>query len=466
MSLAGPDCLRTLEEALRDIRREEDEVAKRSARSAELLIKLRAQEAELYRLLGASRLDADDRQAQLRLIVDINSRVETTISRYEAGFADAEAAVHHAEADLARGNAERSALQSEASRRDDELRSHVAVVRPRLGSDAAYASKVSAARDLAAAAEAATDKAARCEAERAQKIRAFRDDPLFRYLSDRFYGTDQYASRGFFAALDGRLARFIGYERAAAAYRAINELPLRLREHAERLQERARAAAAEVANIESGAIDSAGGRTAREAIEALAPRIETLDAENAVLQDRRDLAIAARMEFAYGGNSLLGAALNELEALLDQHLLRPLLGVARSDPRDTETSVVGQIDDLTQRLKDETAEAGEYAEQLAILAARRRDLEDIQFEIRQRGFDNPHSRFGDGRLVEEWLNEFLRGGRTAAAYWENWRQGQSWDTSGYGGPGGGWGRLPSPASGKGLSRPRSSRPAPRLTSAA
>jgi len=121
MSLAGPDSLRALEEALRDIRREEDEIAKRLARSAELLIKLRAQEAELYRLLGATRLDADARQLQARLIADINNRVETTISRYDAGFADAEAAVHHAEADLARGNAERSALQAEASRRDDEL---------------------------------------------------------------------------------------------------------------------------------------------------------------------------------------------------------------------------------------------------------------------------------------------------------------------------------------------------------
>ena len=34
MSLAGPDSLRALEEALRDIRREEDEIAKRLAVSS------------------------------------------------------------------------------------------------------------------------------------------------------------------------------------------------------------------------------------------------------------------------------------------------------------------------------------------------------------------------------------------------------------------------------------------------
>src|SRR3569833_3720731 len=150
MSLSGPDALRALDEALRDIRREEDEIAKRAARGAELLIKLHAQEAELYRLLGATRLDAAGRAAQARLIAEIDNTVETAISRYDAALADAEAAVQHAEADLARGNAERSALQSEAGKRDSELSAHVAVARPKLGSDAGYAAKLGAARDLAA----------------------------------------------------------------------------------------------------------------------------------------------------------------------------------------------------------------------------------------------------------------------------------------------------------------------------
>ena len=56
MALTGPDALRALDEAVRDIRREEDEIAKRSARSSELLIKFYAQEADLYRLLVADHL--------------------------------------------------------------------------------------------------------------------------------------------------------------------------------------------------------------------------------------------------------------------------------------------------------------------------------------------------------------------------------------------------------------------------
>ena len=57
MSLSGPEALRSLDEALRDIRREEDEIAKRLARSAELVTKIRATEGELFRQLAKVRLD-------------------------------------------------------------------------------------------------------------------------------------------------------------------------------------------------------------------------------------------------------------------------------------------------------------------------------------------------------------------------------------------------------------------------
>ena len=466
MSLSGPDALRLLEEALRDIRREEDDIAKRATRGGEVLLKHCVQEAELYRLLGETRLDAEDKQIQARIIAEISSKVETAISRYEAGFADAEAAVQHAEADLSRGNAERSALQSEAIRHDAELSSHVAVVRPRLGSDAGYAAKVAAARELAAMADVAIGRAAVAEAEREAKLAPYRADQLFSYLSDRFYGTPQYASRGLFAALDARLARFIGYDRSAIAHRQINDLPLRLRQHAEQLQERARAASADIASMESSAIDSAGGRNAREAIEALALQIDALDKENVVLQDRRDAAIAARFDLARGSNPLYASVSEELNELLGRPQLRPLMAVARDGPGGNDADVIAQLDDLAQRVRDEVAEAAEYAEHLQVLTSRRRDLEDIQYEIRQRGFDNPHARFSDDRLVHEGLNEFVRGSLSAARYWDRWRQSQSWTAPGYGGPGGGWGRRPSPPAGKRLSRPRGTRPASSLTSAA
>lgn len=466
MTLSGPDALRALDEALRDIRREEDEIAKRAARGAELLIKLFAQEAELYRLLGAIRLDDAARPAQAQLIAEINGTVEATISRYDAAFADAEAGLQHAEADLARGNAERTALQSETTKRDVELTALVAKARPKLGSDAGYTTRLTTAQELAAQAEQSIEKLARAEADREQKGRAFRDDELFMYLWNRGYGTPGYAAKGLAAWLDGKVAAVTGYERTSANFSLLKEIPVKLREHTERLQEAARAAAAEIASIENVAIDTAGGRNAREAIETSTAKIDALDKENVVLQDRRDAAVLARSKLAQGSDPAYASALDDLSAMLERPELRLLLAQARATPMGKDVSVVEQLDDLTQRVKDETEEAREYQTQLKTLASRRRGLEDVQYEIKVRGFDNPHSRFAEDQLVHELLNDFLRGGLTGPAYWERWRQSQSWSTPGYGGPGGGWGRLAAVASGTGLSRPRPSPLRNTLTSAA
>ena len=466
MSLSGPDALRALDEALRDIRRGEDEIAKRASRGAELLIKLFAQEAELYRLLGAIRLDATARSAQAQLIAEINGTVEATISRYDAGFADAEAGLQHVEADLARGNAERTALQSDATKRDVELTALVAKARPKLGLDAAYTAKLTTAQELAAQAEQSIGKLAQAEMDREQKGRAFRDDELFMYLWNRAYGTPDYKGKGLAVWLDQKIAALLGYERARANFALLKDIPVKLREHSERLREAARAAAAEIASIENVAIDTAGGRSAREAIETLTARIDGLDKENVVLQDRRDTAVLVRSELAQGSDPGYASALDDLGAMLERPELRLLLAQARATPTGKDASVVEQLDDLTQRVKDETEEARQYQVHLKTLAMRRRDLEDVQYEIKARGLDNPHSRFAEDRLVHELLNDFLRGGLTGPAYWERWRQSQSWSTPGYGGPGGGWGRLPATASGTALSRPRPSPLRNKLTSAA
>lgn len=57
MSIRGPEALASLDEAMRDIRREEEEITRRLSRSAEKLGKIRENEAELFRQLAQLRLD-------------------------------------------------------------------------------------------------------------------------------------------------------------------------------------------------------------------------------------------------------------------------------------------------------------------------------------------------------------------------------------------------------------------------
>ncbi len=468
MSLTGPAALRSIEEALRDIRREEDELVRRLGRSAELITKTHAQEGELVRQLLAIRLEPDARAALVGEIAAAEARAAATLDQHESDLDAAAADLARIDDALADAAAERVSLQGTAAARDGELRALVDSARPRLGTDAAYADRLAEARALAAAAEQTLHKTAQAEADRERKGRPYRDDPLFMYLWEKGYGARTYRANALVAWLDARIAALIGYGRARANFLLINEIPLRLRDHAEMLRTKAQAAALAVAALESAAVDSAGGQPAREAMEEIVGRIAALDRRIAELEDQRDEAIRAERNLAQGDAAFAGA-LGALADLLERADLRRAIGEARTAPKGQDPTVLAQIDELRRRALDEDDEAREQKSRLRTLAARRRDLEDLAYEIKMQGFDNPHSRFEDDDLGGEALNVFLHGEINLAGYWDRWRISQKWDRQpGYGGPGGGWGRLARPA-GKEIGRPRAAaQPArgERLTTAA
>jgi hypothetical protein len=113
-----------------------------------------------------------------------------------------------------------------------------------------------------------------------------------------------------------------------------------------------------------------------------------------------------------------------LNGLLGRGDLRALLSESRAGAGQDAT-VIEQIDDVRQRANEEDYETRDHKARLKTLAARRRELEDIQYEFKREGFDHPRAVFTDDRLASERLNDFVRGGITAAAYWGLWQQGRS-----------------------------------------
>lgn len=466
MTLGGPDALRSIEDALRDIRREEDEIVRRLGRSSERVTKIRAQKGELVRQLIATRLDQAGRSAVIAEIAEAAERTLQGLARHDAELEAMAARIAEMDAAIATAGADRAALQLDAAERDAQLRALAAKARPRLGKNAAYVAQVDAARALAQAAELSLKRTLEAEAERESKGRPYRDDPLFMYLWEKAYGAKTYRANPLVSRLDAWIAARIGYDRARTNFALINELPLRLREHAAGLQARAEGAALEVAKIERAAVDSAGGQAARESLSAIVGQIAGLDRAIAELEDRRDEAMRAQRDLAEGGSVAYAQSFRSLSDLLARADVQALVAEARATPKGQDPTILSQLDDLDRRSEEEEDETEEQRSRLRTLAARRRDLEDLLFEIKAQGFDNPHSRFADADLAGDALNVFLRGEISLGGYWERWRLGQKWDVAGgYGGPAGGWGRMPVPSR-SGIGRSRSLPRPEALTSAA
>lgn len=435
MSIRGPEALASLDEAMRDIRREEEDISKRLARSAEKLGKIRESEAELFRQLAQLRLDPSIQSELDGRITSAETKARSLLKDHAKELSKAETAVAEIDAALARLTAERAGALKTYEGHQNELKALSARLGPSIARDPEFAASRQSASALAEIAAQSMRKTEQAEADRDEKGQPYRDDSLFMYLWQAGYGTASYRANNLIRYLDGLVANLVGFQKARANFAMLNEIPLRLREHAERQIENAQQAELALDALETKAIDAAGGKPMREAMELAQQKIDALDAQMIETEDQRDAATQALGQLSQGGNPAFEGALGELAATLGREDIQTLLAQARLTRTGQDDTIVAQIDDARSRAKDEEGETREQTARLKTLASRRRELEDIQWEFKKQRFDDPRSTFREDKLVGDLLNDFLRGGITAAAYWDQWRKSQNWSagTSDWGG---------------------------------
>lgn len=435
MSIRGPEALASLDEAMRDIRREEDDISKRLVRSSEKLGKIRETEAELFRQLAKLRLDPQVQGELDGRISTAEAKARDLLKAHTKDLSKAEKDVGDVDAALAGLTQDRNAALKVFEGHQGELKALAAKLGPSIARNPAFAGKRQAAKELAEIAAQSMRKTEQAEADREQKGKPYRDDTLFMYLWEAGYGTASYRANNLIRFLDSKVADLVGFAKARPNFAMLNEIPLRLREHAERQMANAAKAEEDVDALETQAIDNAGGKPMRDAMEAAQQRIDALDAEIVATEDRRDEASKLLGQLSQGGNPAFEGALGELAAALGREDIQTLLAEARRTRTGQDDTIVAQIDEARARSKEEESETRELNERLKTLAARRRELEDIQWEFKKQRFDDPRSTFRDDKLVGDVLNDFLRGGISAASYWDQWRRSQNWSagTSDWGG---------------------------------
>ncbi len=425
MALSGPEALNSLDDAVRDIRREEDDIAKRLARSAERVAKLRETETELFRDLASARLK-DTAQTLGGELGGAEARARAILDQRASDMAAAEAELTTLDKTIAAKAEKRKDLVAEIDRAQAALKALSARIAKAIEADPAYVGKRKEAEDLQQIAEESLRKTEVAETDREQKGKPYREDPLFMYLWELGYGTKNYKANNLIRYLDSLVARLCGYDKARPNFAMLNEIPLRLREHADRQQSAAEAAEAELDALEAKAIDAAGGKPEREALATAQQKIAALDADMVSLEDERDEKAVAYRHMAEGRDPRFEEALHILAQSLEQQDVASLMAEARKTPTPADDAIVKRIDDTRSQIADETSESGDYKARLKVLAARRRELEDISFEFKKARYDDPRSTFREDNLAGDLLNEFLKGAISAGSYWGAWQRSQRW----------------------------------------
>jgi hypothetical protein len=297
--ISSRQALSQVEQAILGVRRDEDRLTAMLRSATEETARLRARQAEAYKALARLRLD------------DLQANKVT--GELDAAERDALAAIEKGKAALAEIAAKRAVLvetiasgEKTLDERSDRLEKAIDAIdaltektRARLAGEAAWLAARDKVKDTEAKAAAALEKADQADKDLAEKRKPYDADPLFSYLWQRGYGTSAYRA-GFIARyFDGKVAKLVGYDKARPNYYMLTEIPVRLRDHAARLNEAIATAKSALVALERRALEADG--------------VARLEAAAAAADDERT-AFAAGLE---GAKAELAALDKEQAALLD-----------------------------------------------------------------------------------------------------------------------------------------------------
>lgn len=424
--ITGSDTLQKLLQAVQHEQARMKEVDGALRRSNDEVLALDAQRvAELRRLaaLRLSYLSTDGRAAEDAK----DEAVLKLMARRDEAFGALQRSQQEQEAAREKLQAARGAADAELASAMRAVDDAEAATQARLATDGAYLERLEAAREADRVAQKADDKATQSEAELLTKGEAYRSDPLFWYLWRRSYGTPDYHAGGLFLApliryLDSRVARLVAYDGARANYARLQEIPVRLREHATRAKAAAQAAHAELERLDLEAREADGIGALEQARDAARAKVAELDSELEAADRESSRLQDAQHAFAEGADADYQSAVEYLRGEFDRSPLTVLRAAALATPMPEDDLVVARLADLSQRRDELTAALQELNVAADANHARLKELTDLRAEFTRAGMAQPGSGFRDARAIDTGISQYLAGLLTAAALWQLFRQ--------------------------------------------
>jgi chromosome segregation ATPase len=396
----GRDALFSIERAISRLRADEGRLDAALRSAMDEAARLRREEAEGFRALARVRLDAmlrdqvigelDATERQALALIEEHRRALETLARQreeaQARLDKAEAEKHENDQKLADALEALEALRRRAAER----------VKTQPAWQEAKAA-VEAAEEIAGNAER---KVAQAEADLAEKRRPYEADPLFMYLWNKKHGEAEDRSGSFVRYVDRKVARLIGYHDARVNYAMLQEIPKRLREHAERKKADVDAAKARLAAIERDALAAEGvepleaqAASAHAAVQAGESEIAKLTAELRRIEAERRQLIEAGDQGSYG------RAVELLAQALAREDLRELYEQARRTPTKADDKAIASITAARAAREKADAEVAQIRSEIREMARRRSELEGARDRARRSGYDDPRGTFQVGADV-------------------------------------------------------------------
>jgi len=416
----GIDILHMLDRTIVRARKDVEKASALPERATDALLELRQRENDAYEQIARDRLD---------LLFEGEGR-----EGGELGYADRQArrlmeghdgAIRAAKDKLA---AVTSTLEDlESSRRTQEAAvasavtaydKAVADAEFRLLEQPAYKAQVDALDELNLQIERATAKLEVARSDRDDKGEAYEADPLFMYLQKRAYGTKGQVGWFLTRALDGLVARHIGYRKAGETYRRLTEIPQRLERHLERLQQTAEAAEADLSELEANWLRSQGVSDLHAASLAEQEQLEAIDARLSETEDAHEEARKHLAALNSGQSGPQAEAIKLLSKVLTTQSRTELRHLAAQTATLDDDHAVEELADLRLVAASLEEDRKEAMGILRRIETSLHELEHVRRRFKSRRFESPNSAFKRPDLLRRLIKDTAGGAESGKSLWK------------------------------------------------
>jgi hypothetical protein len=405
--ITGRDALATIETAIGRARKNEGQLDATLRSAEEEAARLRADRTALFKELARIRLDAmledgitrDLDAAERRALQMVQGRSQQL--KQQAGERQSlYKTVQQAEAD----RHQKAATLEQALAALETVKQSML---PKIRATSSWKAQQDRIADAEKVAAEADKKATLSEEDREQKRKPYEADSLFMYLWTEKFGEAEYDRGPFTRFFDRMVANKIGFLEARANYRMLNEIPRRLREHADRCRQAVSLERQNLAKAEADGMTELGAGELVGKVEKarhnLVEAEKALSSRKAELQDFEARTAAAAEDPAY---------MDAIE-ILAQADSREDIRVLYREAADTRTpaddKIIQRIEQLDGKLANRENEVEQTRHQARDMARRRADIERERDHFRQRGYDNPYGGFRDSLVLGQILGGILEG---------------------------------------------------------
>lgn len=405
----GRDTLNAIENALLTEQTKVVDTDNHIAQASEHLIQLRTEQSTDFKALASLKVDAIAAGKITSRLDKVEQQVLNLLQARKGTIADLERAIEHskhAQKPIEEERAQQAEKLEQAALTLDEAES---ATQQRLDADPAYQAQHEKTTEAERTAAHANDKATLSEQNLEEKGEPYRNDPLFIYLWERHYGTGDYSANPLVRFLDGKVAKLIKYADARPNYHRLQEIPLRLREHADLVQAEASTEFDKLRDWDTKARKQDGVTALEEELKKQTDVLEKIDERIDDAADKLQQQLQQKTDFATGEDEDYLKIVKYLSMELSHDELHDLRQEAYATPLLEDDEIVHRLMDKEEQQHNLEQLLLDLKKGIRLHQQRQQEIELLRRDFKRNHFDQMGSGFADGALVSIALANFLNG---------------------------------------------------------